>query len=140
MDGPHYGYILREILGRLLGPFRHISWDVLYPLIRRVAGMVIGAILIAAIGQTSAPTGTTYTNGAPTVHMSAGNFSQPSVTIPKGSNLLYRPPRDEPGGHCAIVRVPLGILHRSCEFSLKRMESLDLPVKIVQKGCFLWQT
>jgi hypothetical protein len=53
-----------------------------------VAGMVIGAILIAAIGQTSAPTGTTYTNGAPTVHMSAANFSQPSVTIPKGSKLL----------------------------------------------------
>ena len=50
--------------------------------------MVIGAILIAAIGQTSAPIGTTYTNGAPTVHMSAGNFSQPSVTIPKGSKLL----------------------------------------------------
>ncbi|HEX6555327.1 MAG TPA: hypothetical protein VF026_21370 [Ktedonobacteraceae bacterium] len=53
-----------------------------------VAGIVIGAILIAAIGQTSAPTGTTYTNGAPTVHMSAANFSQPSVTIPKGSKLL----------------------------------------------------
>ncbi|HEX6555328.1 MAG TPA: PadR family transcriptional regulator [Ktedonobacteraceae bacterium] len=36
MDGPHYGYILRDILGRLLGPFRHISWGVLYPLIRRL--------------------------------------------------------------------------------------------------------
>src|SRR5437763_9909824 len=36
MDGPHYGYLLREILGRLLGPFRHISWGVLYPLIRRL--------------------------------------------------------------------------------------------------------
>ncbi len=53
-----------------------------------VAGMVIGAIFIAAIGQTSAPTGTTYTNGVPTVHMSAGNFSQSSVTLPKGSKLL----------------------------------------------------
>src|SRR6266700_5312787 len=53
-----------------------------------VAGIVIGAILIAAIAQTNAPTGTTYTNGAPTVHMSAGNFSQPSVTISKGSKLL----------------------------------------------------
>ncbi len=53
-----------------------------------IAGMVIGAILIAAIGQTSASTGTTYTNGVPTVHMSAGNFSQPSVTLPKGSKLL----------------------------------------------------
>src|SRR3989440_11790751 len=36
MDGPHYGYLLRDILGRLLGPFRHISWGVLYPLIRRL--------------------------------------------------------------------------------------------------------
>jgi DNA-binding PadR family transcriptional regulator len=36
MDGPHYGYLLREILGRLRGPFRHISWGVLYPLIRRL--------------------------------------------------------------------------------------------------------
>ena len=36
MDGPHYGYLLREILGRLLGPFRHISWGVLYPLIRQL--------------------------------------------------------------------------------------------------------
>jgi hypothetical protein len=53
-----------------------------------IAGMVIGAILIAAIGQTSAPTGMMYTNGVPTVHMSAGNFSQSSVTIPKGSKLL----------------------------------------------------
>lgn len=53
-----------------------------------IAGMVIGAILIAAIGQPNAPTSTTYTNGVPTVHMSAGNFSQPSVTIPKGSMLL----------------------------------------------------
>lgn len=53
-----------------------------------IAGIVIGAILIAAIGQTNTPTSTTYTNGMPTVHMSAGNFSQPSVTIPKGSKLL----------------------------------------------------
>ncbi len=53
-----------------------------------VVGMVIGAILVAAIAQTSAPTSTTYTNGMPTVHMSAGNFSQPSVTISKGSKLL----------------------------------------------------
>jgi plastocyanin len=50
--------------------------------------MVIGAILIAAIAQPSAPTGTTYTNGMPTVHMSAGNFDQPSITISKGSKLL----------------------------------------------------
>jgi hypothetical protein len=53
-----------------------------------VAGMVIGAILIAAIAQPAASTGTTYTNGIPTVHMSAANFSQSSITLPKGSKLL----------------------------------------------------
>ena len=36
MDGPHHGYSLREILSRMLGPFRHISWGVLYPLIRQL--------------------------------------------------------------------------------------------------------
>jgi DNA-binding PadR family transcriptional regulator len=36
MDGPHYGYLLRDILGRLLGPFRQMSWGVLYPLIRQL--------------------------------------------------------------------------------------------------------
>ncbi len=50
--------------------------------------MVIGAILIGAIVQPAASAGTTYTNGVPTVHMSAGNFDQSSVTIPKGSKLL----------------------------------------------------
>ena len=57
-----------------------------------VAGMVVGAVLIAAIAQPGASTATasttTYTNGIPTVQMSAANFSQPSVTIPKGSKLL----------------------------------------------------
>ena len=43
MDGPHYGYLLRDILGRLLGPFRQISWGVLYPLIRHLEreGLVV---------------------------------------------------------------------------------------------------
>ena len=36
MDGPHHGYKLREILSYLLGPFRQISWGVLYPLIRQL--------------------------------------------------------------------------------------------------------
>jgi DNA-binding PadR family transcriptional regulator len=36
LDGPHHGYQLREILSRLLGPFRQISWGVLYPLIRQL--------------------------------------------------------------------------------------------------------
>jgi plastocyanin len=52
-----------------------------------VAGLVIGAIFIGAIAQESLATGTTYTNGVPTVHMGAGSFLQPSVTIPKGSKL-----------------------------------------------------
>lgn len=52
--------------------------------------MVIGAILIAAIAQpaATASTAASATNGVPTVHMSAGSFSQPSVTISKGSKLL----------------------------------------------------
>src|SRR5438270_11728209 len=43
MDGPHYGYLLRDNLGRLLGPFRHISWGVLYPLIRQLesGGLIV---------------------------------------------------------------------------------------------------
>jgi hypothetical protein len=53
-----------------------------------VVGIVIGAILIAAIAQPSAAAETIYTNGVPTVHMSAGNFNQPSVTIVKGAKLL----------------------------------------------------
>jgi plastocyanin len=53
-----------------------------------VAGMVIGAILIGTISLSPVAAGTTYTNGVPTVHMSAGNFDQPSVTIAKGSKLL----------------------------------------------------
>lgn len=36
MDGPYHGYELREILSRLLGPFRQISWGMIYPLIRQL--------------------------------------------------------------------------------------------------------
>jgi len=36
MDGPSYGYKLREILISLFGPFRQISWGILYPLIRQL--------------------------------------------------------------------------------------------------------
>ncbi len=65
---------------------------VLTGLITGVAGMLIGAILIAAIAQPwpsgAVSPGTTSTNGVPTVHMSAANFTQPSVTIVKGSRLL----------------------------------------------------
>src|SRR5260221_7195851 len=55
-----------------------------------VAGMVIGAILIAAIAQPAATTNacSTTTGGEPVVHMGPGNFLQSSVTVPKGSKLL----------------------------------------------------
>lgn len=57
-----------------------------------VVGMLVGAIFIGAIAQAGQPgvvsTSTAYTNGVPTVHMSAVNFTQSSVTISKGSKLL----------------------------------------------------
>ena len=36
MDGPHHGYLLRDILGRMLGPYRQISWAAIYPLIHQL--------------------------------------------------------------------------------------------------------
>src|SRR5947209_7233956 len=33
MNGPLHGYHLREILNRVLGPFRQMSWGALYPLV-----------------------------------------------------------------------------------------------------------
>jgi plastocyanin len=52
-----------------------------------VAGMAIGAIFIGALSLP--PTaGTTYTNGVPTVHLSATNFNESAVTITKGSKLM----------------------------------------------------
>ena len=55
-----------------------------------VGGFLIGALFIGALAQppTASGTGTTYTNGVPTVHMSAGSFTQSTVTIAKGSKLL----------------------------------------------------
>src|SRR5579875_1702415 len=42
MDAPHHGYQLRDILTRMLGPYRRISWATLYPLIyqREQAGFI----------------------------------------------------------------------------------------------------
>jgi plastocyanin len=60
----------------------------LTPVLSGVIGAVIGAILIGAIAQPPATASTTLTNGVPTVHMSAGNFDTPTVTIIKGSKLL----------------------------------------------------
>ncbi len=59
-------------------------------LVAGVTGMLLGALLIAAIVQPGAAptTSTTSPNGVPTVHMSAATFTQSSVTIAKGSKLL----------------------------------------------------
>lgn len=54
-----------------------------------VAGLVSGSLFIGLISRPpSTSTGTIYTNGVPTVHVSAAAFLQPSVTISKGSKLL----------------------------------------------------
>jgi DNA-binding PadR family transcriptional regulator len=36
IGGPHHGYLLHEILGKILGPFRKASWGALYPLLHRL--------------------------------------------------------------------------------------------------------
>jgi hypothetical protein len=53
-----------------------------------IIGVAIGALLLGALVQPAATTGTFYTNGVPTVHMGASSFIQTSVTLPKGSKLL----------------------------------------------------
>lgn len=53
-----------------------------------VAGMALGALLIGAVAAPPTPVGTTYTNGVPTIHLSAGNFDQNTVTIARGQKLL----------------------------------------------------
>jgi plastocyanin len=59
----------------------------LTPALTSLAGIFVGAILIAAIAQ-PAPAATATGGGEPTVHMGAGNFVQSSVTISKGSKLM----------------------------------------------------
>ena len=55
-----------------------------------VIGIAVGAMHIGAISlpPSAATTGLTYTNGVPTLHMSASGFLQSSITISKGSKLL----------------------------------------------------
>ncbi|MBA3947781.1 MAG: hypothetical protein H0X37_24905 [Herpetosiphonaceae bacterium] len=53
-----------------------------------VAGMIIGALSIGALSQPVAATAMTTGNGTLALHMSAGNFLQPSVTVAKGSKLM----------------------------------------------------
>lgn len=51
-----------------------------------VVGMIVVSLIVAANPPTS--TGSTVTNGDPTVHMSATAFVQNVVLVPKGSKLL----------------------------------------------------
>lgn len=53
-----------------------------------IVGMIIGATFIGAMSTPPGPVGLTYTNGVPTVHMSASGFLVSSVTISKGQKLL----------------------------------------------------
>lgn len=59
-----------------------------HSVLKVVAGMALGALLVGALAQPAAPAGLTYTNGVPTIHMDAGSFTQASVTISKGSSLI----------------------------------------------------
>lgn len=54
-----------------------------------IIGILVGGLFIGAMGQSSPTSGTTYTNGVPTIHMSADSFDHPSITIAKGSKLLF---------------------------------------------------
>jgi DNA-binding PadR family transcriptional regulator len=44
--GPHHGYLLREILVKILGPFQKMSWGALYPLIHHLEeqGRITGEV------------------------------------------------------------------------------------------------
>ncbi|HXR66900.1 MAG TPA: plastocyanin/azurin family copper-binding protein [Ktedonobacteraceae bacterium] len=54
-----------------------------------MVGLLIGAILIAAMAQPAAASAASATtNGVPTVHMGMSTFDQTSITIAKGSKLL----------------------------------------------------
>lgn len=53
-----------------------------------IIGILVGGLFIGILEQPST-SGTTYTNGVPTVHMSVDGFNQSSVTISKGSKILF---------------------------------------------------
>jgi plastocyanin len=53
-----------------------------------IVGVALGVLLAGSLVQPAVATGTTYVNGIPAVHMSAGAFLQDTVTIPKGSQLI----------------------------------------------------
>lgn len=60
----------------------------LTPALTGLAGIFVGAILIAAIAQPAPAATASSSGGESTVHMGAGNFVQSSVTISKGSKLM----------------------------------------------------
>ncbi|HYL43857.1 MAG TPA: plastocyanin/azurin family copper-binding protein [Ktedonobacteraceae bacterium] len=60
----------------------------LAPTLTGMAGIVIGAIFMAALVQPGTATATTATGGEPTVHMGISSFLPASITVPKGSKLL----------------------------------------------------
>ena len=50
---------------------------------------MLGALLVSLLVQSTPVAGSTASvNGAPAVHMGVSNFSQASVTVPKGSKLM----------------------------------------------------
>jgi len=66
---------------------RSSPWYTLF--VGLVIGLAIGAVHMGKIWpDTPAPTGLTYTNGTPTLHMSTNKFLLSTVTISKGSKLL----------------------------------------------------
>lgn len=78
-----FGIILRDYHG---GSRKAPRW--LPSVLCGVIGLVIGASYIGGLAQPYNIPALTYTNGVPTLHVSAGNFDLSSVTIPKGSKLL----------------------------------------------------
>jgi DNA-binding PadR family transcriptional regulator len=52
MAGPHHGYLLYEIIQRILGPFHRLSWGTLYPLIRRLEQQ---GFLVSEVAHPPAP-------------------------------------------------------------------------------------
>jgi plastocyanin len=58
------------------------------PALSGLIGLLLGAILIAALAQPATATATTTTtSGEATVHLGISTFSQPSVTVAKGAKL-----------------------------------------------------
>lgn len=100
-----------------------------------VAGMTIGAILIGTLSLPRVPVGTTYTNGVPTVHLSATNFNQPTVTISKGSKLLLV-------GDTSVLHIldngswQNGIAHKAQETGAPLVNNLQVSGNSVEIGPF----